>query len=194
MTNSLPIVQTGDQFQRFEFVNEKSSKFWEIRVNANAVDVQYGKIGTKGQALAKEFADEATANKHRDKLVAEKQKEGYAIAGSAQLVAAPAPSPIAVKAAKPKEVPVESPSKSAKPAATSTAKTLCISGKLLSGKKKADYEAPLRAVGIELVDDVIQGLAYLVLADPTSVSSKAVKAKKMGVEVISEDQLVALIG
>jgi hypothetical protein len=130
----------------------------------------------------------------REKVVPEKQKEGNATTGSATPIAAPDPSPIAAKAAKPKQVPLESPSKSAKPSATSTAKTLCISGKLLSGKKKADYEAPLRAVGIELVDDVIHGLAYLVLADPTSVSSKAVKAKKMGVDVISEDQLVALIG
>ena len=128
------------------------------------------------------------------KAVSEKQNEGNAIAGNAQPIVARTPSPIVAKAAKPKEVPVESPPKSAKPADISTAKTLCISGKLLSGKKKADYEAPLRAVGIELVDDVIQGLAYLVLADPTSVSSKAVKAKKMGVDVISEDQLVALIG
>ena len=71
-------------------------------------------------------------------------------------------------------------------------KTLCISGKLPSGKKKADYEVPLRAVGIELVDDVIKGLSYLVLADPASTSSKADKARKLGVEVISEAQLIAL--
>ena len=73
-----------------------------------------------------------------------------------------------------------------------SSKTLCISGKLPSGKKKADYEAPLRAVGIELVDDVIKGLSYLVLADPASTSSKADKARKLGVEVISEAQLIAL--
>jgi NAD-dependent DNA ligase len=65
---------------------------------------------------------------------------------------------------------------------------------LLNGKKNADYEAPLRTVGIELIVDLIEGLAYLVLVDPTSASSKAVKAKKLGVEVISEDQLLALIG
>jgi DNA ligase (NAD+) len=194
MTNSAPFVQNDGQFQRFEFVNEKSSKFWEIRVNAKTVDLQYGKIGTKGQALAKEFGDEAIANKHRDKLVAEKQKEGYAIVGSVQTIAVPAPLPIAIKATKPQAAPLKSTPQSVKPPATSTAKTLCISGKLLSGKKKADYEAPLRTVGIELVDDVIQGLAYLVLADPTSASSKAAKAKKLGVEVISEDQLLHLIG
>lgn len=69
---------------------------------------------------------------------------------------------------------------------------MCISGKLLSGKKKADYEAPLRAVGLELIDDVVKGLSYLVLADPASTSSKADKARKLGVQIISEDELIAL--
>ena len=191
MTNSTSMVQTGGRFQRFEFVSEKSSKFWEIRVVEKTVDVQYGKLGTKGQTLIKEFEDEALANRYREKLVAEKQKEGYAIAASAQPIATAVPAPIA---ARPKEVALGSMPKSVKPAVENAAKTLCISGKLLSGKKKADYEVPLRAVGIELVDDVIQGLAYLVLADPASASSKAVKAQKMGVAVISEDELVKLIG
>lgn len=34
------------QFRRFEFVDEKSSKFWEVRVIGTTVDVRYGKIGT----------------------------------------------------------------------------------------------------------------------------------------------------
>ena len=72
-------------------------------------------------------------------------------------------------------------------------KTLCISGKLPSGLKKADYEAPLRAAGYELVDDVVKGLSYLVLAEPGFVSSKSEKAKKMGVKVISEEQLKKLV-
>jgi DNA ligase (NAD+) len=66
-------------------------------------------------------------------------------------------------------------------------KTVCISGKLPSGKKKADYEAPLKAAGYELVDDVSKGLTYLVLADPDSTSSKAAKARKLGIEIINED-------
>ena len=72
-------------------------------------------------------------------------------------------------------------------------RTLCISGKLPSGKKKGDYAEPLGAAGIELVDSVTKDLTYLVLADPSSSSSKARKAKKYGVEVIGEEQLVALI-
>jgi DNA ligase (NAD+) len=72
-------------------------------------------------------------------------------------------------------------------------KTVCISGKLNSGKKKADYAEPLRAVGYALVDEVSKGLDYLVLADPGSTSSKAEKARKLGIEVISEEQLVKMV-
>lgn len=72
-------------------------------------------------------------------------------------------------------------------------KTVCISGKLPSGKKKADYAEPLRTAGYALVDDVTKGLNYPVLADPGSTSSKAEKARKLGVEVISEEQLMQLV-
>lgn len=74
-----------------------------------------------------------------------------------------------------------------------TPKTVCISGKLPSGKKKADYLAPLQAAGYVLVDEVVQGLTYLVLADPDSASSKPEKAKKLGVKLISEAQLAQLV-
>jgi DNA ligase (NAD+) len=69
-------------------------------------------------------------------------------------------------------------------------KTVCISGKLPSGRKKSAYEEPLRAAGYSLVDTVTKDLDYLVLADPNSGSSKADKARKLGIEVISEDRLL----
>ncbi len=71
--------------------------------------------------------------------------------------------------------------------------TVCISGKLPSGKKKADYQEPLHAAGYELVDEVGKELSYLVLADAASTSSKAVKARKLGVRVISEEELSGLL-
>ncbi len=79
---------------------------------------------------------------------------------------------------------------SAKPSAS---KTICISGKLPSGRKKMDYMTPLLAVGFELVDDVFDGLTYLVLADPTLSTAKSQKAIKLGVQVISESELIGLI-
>jgi DNA ligase (NAD+) len=71
-------------------------------------------------------------------------------------------------------------------------KSVCISGKLPSGKKKDDYDGPLKTAGYALVDDVSKGLAYLVLADPASTSSKAEKARKLGIPIISEDDLASL--
>ena len=77
--------------------------------------------------------------------------------------------------------------------APASGKTLCISGKLPSGSKKSDYAAPLRAAGYELVDEVVKGLSYLVLADPAVVTGKSAKARSLGVELLSEDQLKAMI-
>lgn len=71
--------------------------------------------------------------------------------------------------------------------------TICISGKLPSGKKKSDYEEPLRQAGYVLVDDVKKGLDVLVLADPKAITGKAAKAKKYGVRIIDEDELAALV-
>jgi len=71
--------------------------------------------------------------------------------------------------------------------------TVCISGKLPSGRKKADYAAPLMAAGYTLVDEVTRDLRLLVLADPDSTSAKAEKARKLGITIIGETQLETLI-
>lgn len=71
-------------------------------------------------------------------------------------------------------------------------RTVCISGKLPSGKKKADYAEPLAALGYELVDSVTKELTFLV-TEANSTSSKAEKARKLGVKVITEDELQRLV-
>lgn len=71
--------------------------------------------------------------------------------------------------------------------------TVCISGKLPSGKKKSDYKEALLNSGYLLVDQVKLGLTYLVLADPSSMSSKAAKARKLAIQIISEEELEGLI-
>jgi DNA ligase (NAD+) len=82
-----------------------------------------------------------------------------------------------------------------KPEATTRAerRTLCISGKLPSGKKKGDYEGPLAEIGWELVGSVTKDLDVLVVADPASTSSKTQKARKLEISIYSEDELEALI-
>ena len=62
----------------FEFVDDKSSKFWEIVVNDKELTVRFGRIGTNGQTQTKAFGDAAAAQKHADKLITEKTEKGYA--------------------------------------------------------------------------------------------------------------------
>ena len=196
MTNKDPAAPAEGNFQRYEYVDGKSSKFWEIRIERTIVEVRYGKIGTTGQSLTKDFDDGAAALKHADKLTAEKLKGGYHPANpsagmaskkeAAEKANTPAKSVSKTKAAAPVKV-------APKAKVPSAEKSVCISGKLPSGKKKGDYAESLDAVGYQLVEDVRPGLTYLVLADPTSASAKAEKAKKLGIQVISEDDLMALV-
>ena len=196
MTTKALAAPVEGNFQRYEYVDDKSSKFWEIRIESSSVEVRYGKIGTTGQSLTKDFDDGAAARKHAEKLTAEKLKGGYHPAnpsvGSAPKKETTAKANIPAKTAtEPKAAtPVKAVPKAKAPSAE---KSVCISGKLPSGKKKGDYAESLTAVGYQLVEDVRPGLTYLVLADPTSASAKAEKAKKLGIKVISEDDLMALV-
>jgi DNA ligase-1 len=63
--------------QRFELVEDKSAKFWEVSVSGCDATVTFGRIGTAGQTQTKTFGDEAAAQAHAEKLIAEKTKKGY---------------------------------------------------------------------------------------------------------------------
>jgi predicted DNA-binding WGR domain protein len=63
--------------RRFEFVQGTSSKFYEVEVAGNAVNVTFGRIGTAGQTQTKHFTNSAEAQKHADKQIAQKLKKGY---------------------------------------------------------------------------------------------------------------------
>ncbi len=64
-------------------------------------------------------------------------------------------------------------------------KTVCITGKLKSFKKKADAEALLAAAGFTLVDSVTKSLNYLV-DEGDSSSSKREKAVSYGIPIITD--------
>ncbi len=64
-------------FRYFEYEDEKSSKFWEIKLNSSSFTVRYGKIGTSGQTQTKDFPTEEKAQKEYDKLLKEKTGKGY---------------------------------------------------------------------------------------------------------------------
>jgi predicted DNA-binding WGR domain protein len=63
--------------RRFEYIAGSSAKFYEVTVDGSAVHVRYGRIGTEGQTSTKTFADETSAQRHADKLIAQKTGKGY---------------------------------------------------------------------------------------------------------------------
>ncbi len=66
--------------RHFEFVSGSSAKFWEISVHSTpsvSVTVRYGRIGTSGQSQTTAFASREAAQKHADRLIAQKLKKGY---------------------------------------------------------------------------------------------------------------------
>ena len=53
----------------WEYTGGSSRKFWEAGRDGVAVTVRYGRIGTEGRTTTKEFASEAEAIAHLDRLV-----------------------------------------------------------------------------------------------------------------------------
>ena len=73
----VPMSTAKGTARRFEYVEGTSSKFWEIRVDGRETVVQFGRIGTAGQANTKTFPDEAAAAKFAEKMIKEKLTKGY---------------------------------------------------------------------------------------------------------------------
>lgn len=65
-----------------EYVDEKSSKFWELTLNGTSFTVRYGKIGSDGRESPKAFDTEEEAREAAEKLIDSKMKKGYVTASS----------------------------------------------------------------------------------------------------------------
>jgi DNA ligase-1 len=79
---SLPVpatkaATTAAKPRYFEYVEGKSSKFWEVSVTGNEMTLRYGRMGSQGQSKTKAFVDSSAATAAAAKLVAEKTGEGY---------------------------------------------------------------------------------------------------------------------
>ncbi len=61
----------------FEFVEGKSSKFWEIRIEGTDVTTRYGRIGSDGRETTKFFNDAEAAEAFAEKQIASKTDKGY---------------------------------------------------------------------------------------------------------------------
>jgi predicted DNA-binding WGR domain protein len=60
---------------RFEQGN--SQKFWRASVRDKELSVSYGRIGSSGQTVLKQFESAERAHREMDKLVTEKLRKGY---------------------------------------------------------------------------------------------------------------------
>lgn len=73
-----------------------------------------------------------------------------------------------------------------------TGQSFCFTGTM--ARKRGDLEAMAVAAGGVVKSSVGRGLSFLVIADPNSVSSKAVAARKNGTACISEGEFVRMAG
>ncbi len=67
---------------RYEFVEGSSSKFWDVELQGQTLNLKWGRIGTEGQSQQKKFPTPEKARAEHDKLVAEKVKKGYRAVGA----------------------------------------------------------------------------------------------------------------
>lgn len=70
--------------RRFEFKNDKSSKFWEIAQKDSKLLLRWGKIGTDGQRKEKAFASPEKAVRELEKQVRAKLKKDYLEVGASE--------------------------------------------------------------------------------------------------------------
>jgi predicted DNA-binding WGR domain protein len=67
--------------RRFELSDSTSNKFWEVDVKGKTLNINFGKIGIKGQSKPKDFATPEKAKSEMEKLIKEKAGKGYVEVG-----------------------------------------------------------------------------------------------------------------
>jgi len=70
--------------------------------------------------------------------------------------------------------------------------SFCFTGELKS-MKRGEAEEKIKSLGAQSKSSVVKGLSYLVTNDPASGSSKNKKARELGIQVIDEEQFLALL-
>lgn len=163
----------------FEFSEGTSNKFWEIWGEGSAVKTRYGKIGASGQTTIKDEGDAAGAQKLYVKLITEKTKKGYLEKRSSS-ASKPAPAPAKVVAASQAKHPVPSGK-----ALDLKGKTVVVTGTFSQPRKQ--LEKRVVDAGATLGGSVTAKTDYLVVG--ADAGSKLAAAQKLGVALLTEDQL-----
>lgn len=72
-----PTVTGNGVTRRFHFQKGSSNKFWEFHAEGTTLTVRWGRIGTKGQHLQREFDGEQRALNEGNRLAGQKLRKGY---------------------------------------------------------------------------------------------------------------------
>jgi len=144
--------------ERYELVEGTSAKFWQWEVRGAELFVEYGRIGAKGQSTVKSFGSPSEAMAAAAKLVAEKQKKGYAPAptGAPAKPAVETPPAVPAKPAPAKPTPTAVATPADAPSLTTLpwideAALAELGAKLAKKSKKAPTEIVEGLVGSETV-------------------------------------------
>ncbi len=70
-------AEHGKWSEQLEFIEAKSSKFWEISVSGHEQTIRFGRIGSRGQSLTKSFPDHEAALADSKRQAAAKRQKGY---------------------------------------------------------------------------------------------------------------------
>lgn len=65
------------QYRKFEYEHRDSWKFWHIKREGNKVWTVFGRIGTDGSKLLKEFVYQSDAEAYVKRMINEKLNKGY---------------------------------------------------------------------------------------------------------------------
>lgn len=69
--------EVSSAFERYEYTEGASNKYWQVAVTDMRVDVQYGRIGNQPQSSTKTYDSAEQAVREKDKMVAKKIAKGY---------------------------------------------------------------------------------------------------------------------
>lgn len=73
-----PVLEEKEsEFERYEFNEGSSNKYWQIAVKDKLVIVEYGRIGNNPQSNTKEFETNELAKKESVKMISKKTAKGY---------------------------------------------------------------------------------------------------------------------
>lgn len=64
-------------YRKFEYERRDSYKFWRIKRVASTVYTVYGRIGTAGSKLVKDFWNDWEARQYMEEKIEEKLNKGY---------------------------------------------------------------------------------------------------------------------